>query len=87
MAHADDIGRYEGPICDMCRTSMFIGTCTHRPRRQPEWSPEMMALAKRAAEASEAENAKVAAMSPEEREKYIAAWAERLARDVAGLND
>lgn len=36
MAHADDIGRYEGPPCEMCRISQFVGTCVHRPRKYPE---------------------------------------------------
>lgn len=32
--HADDIDRYEGPPCEMCRTTNFIGTCTHRPLKR-----------------------------------------------------
>lgn len=36
MAHADDSKTYEGPPCERCRTSYFVGTCTHRPRRMPE---------------------------------------------------
>lgn len=35
--HVDDIDKYEGPPCEMCRTSQFIGTCTHRPRKV-QWS-------------------------------------------------
>lgn len=27
---------YEGPPCSICQQSMFIGTCTHRPRKLPE---------------------------------------------------
>lgn len=50
-------------------------------------SEELMRLAKQAAEASAAENAKVAAMSPEEREKYIHAWAERMAARVVELGE
>ena len=37
MAHADDIGKYEGPPCEICRVSQFVGTCTHRPRKYPEY--------------------------------------------------
>lgn len=33
--HADDVGKYIGPPCELCRTSQFVGTCTHRPRRDP----------------------------------------------------
>ncbi len=45
MAHADDIGKYEGPICDLCRTTMFVGTCTHRPRKFPEMPPIVLSEA------------------------------------------
>jgi hypothetical protein len=34
--HQDDVGRYEGPPCEICRTTMFVGTCTHRPRKQKQ---------------------------------------------------
>lgn len=44
------------------------------------WSPELLELARQAAERSAAENAKVAAMTPEERKKYIHEWAERMAK-------
>lgn len=50
-------------------------------------SEELMRLAKKAAEASEAENAKVAAMSSEEREKYIEAWADRMAARMVELGE
>jgi len=30
---------YEGPPCDMCRRIMFIGTCTHRPMKMPDFPP------------------------------------------------
>jgi hypothetical protein len=39
--HADDVNKYEGPPCEQCRTRMFIGTCTHRPRKQPVLPPEI----------------------------------------------
>ena len=44
--HADDIKNYEGPPCEMCQRSMFIGTCTHRPRRrvQPLSAEDLAAL-------------------------------------------
>jgi len=32
--HADDVGKYEGPPCELCKTMMFVGTCTHRPRKR-----------------------------------------------------
>lgn len=34
--HADDVGKYIGPPCEICRVTQFIGTCFHRPRKQPE---------------------------------------------------
>lgn len=34
--HADDAKNYEGPPCEMCTRHMFIGTCTHRPRKSPK---------------------------------------------------
>lgn len=34
--HADDVGKYEGPPCEICRVTQFVGTCSHRPRRQPD---------------------------------------------------
>lgn len=34
--HADDIRDYEGPPCEMCQRSMFVGTCRHRPMRMPK---------------------------------------------------
>ena len=85
--HYETSKLYEGPPCDMCQRTMFIGTCTHRPMKKPEWSPALLELAKKASERQEAENKKMAAMTPEEREKYINEWAQRLADDVAGLND
>jgi hypothetical protein len=45
MAHADDIGRYEGPPCEICRVSQFVGTCTHRPRKLPEMPPIILSEA------------------------------------------
>ena len=30
---------YEGPPCESCRRTFFIGTCTHRPMKRPEWKP------------------------------------------------
>ncbi len=29
--HVDAIGKYEGPPCEMCTRTMFVGVCTHRP--------------------------------------------------------
>lgn len=34
--HADDVGKYIGPPCEICRVTQFIGTCSHRPRRLPD---------------------------------------------------
>lgn len=28
---------YEGPPCEMCQRANFIGTCTHRPMKKPDW--------------------------------------------------
>ncbi len=50
-------------------------------------SPELQALAEKAAAHQAAEREKLAAMTAEDRETYIRAWAERLAADVAGIND
>lgn len=50
-------------------------------------SPERRALAQRAVEACEKREAELAAMSPEDRDKAIQEWAERLAADVADLTD
>lgn len=33
--HIDDINKYEGPPCDFCQKTMFVGTCTHRPHKYP----------------------------------------------------
>ncbi len=44
-------------------------------------SPEILELARQALERQEAEKRKLAAMSPEERKAYIAAWAKRLATE------
>lgn len=85
--HYETSKLYEGPPCDMCQRVMFIGTCTHRPMKKPEWSPELLELTRRAAEASESENARVALMSPSEKEAYVKAWANRLAKDISSLND
>jgi hypothetical protein len=30
---------YEGPPCDHCQRVMFIGTCTHRPMKKPDFKP------------------------------------------------
>lgn len=29
--HSGAVGKYDGPPCDLCRTSHFVGVCTHRP--------------------------------------------------------
>ncbi len=44
-------------------------------------SPEILELARQALERQEAEKRKLAAMSPEERKAYVAAWAKRLATE------
>lgn len=51
------------------------------------WSPELMEAARQALARHEAEKAKVAAMSPEERKVYIAAWAKRLAAESVEIGE
>jgi len=46
-----------------------------------KFSPELLAAAQAAVERQEAEKRKLAAMSPEERKAYVAAWAKRLAAE------
>lgn len=50
--HASDIDKYEGPPCEMCRVSQFVGTCAHRKRKvQVErWTKEELELLHREAE-------------------------------------
>ena len=45
------------------------------------WSHELLALAQKALERQDAEKAKLAAMTPEDRKKYIDEWAKRLAEE------
>ncbi len=59
---------------------------THGPVIKPP-SPELIAMAKRAARAANEEKKMFAGMTEEEREKYIDAWATRLAADLAEFND
>lgn len=46
------------------------------------WSPELIKAAAAALARQDAEKAKLAAMSDEEREAYIDAWAKRLAQEA-----
>lgn len=85
--HYETSKLYEGPICDRCRTTMFIGTCTHRPMKKPEWSPELLKLSQEALKRQDDEKAKLAAMSPEEREKYLADWRKRFSDHLANLGE
>lgn len=41
--HASDVNTYEGPPCDQCVRTQFVGTCTHRPRKIPKISEEVAA--------------------------------------------
>lgn len=50
-------------------------------------SPETLELARLAVERNEAEKAKLAAMSPEEREAYIKAWAKSLAEVSVAIGE
>ncbi len=50
-------------------------------------TPEIYELLKKAVAAQEAEEKLLASMTPEQQKKYIDDWAERLAKDVANLND
>ena len=47
------------------------------------WSPELIKAAAAALARQDAEKAKLAAMSDEEREAYVKAWAKRLAEEAA----
>lgn len=85
--HYETSKQYEGPPCDMCTRSMFIGTCTHRPHKKPEWSPELLKMAEEALKRSQEENAKILAMGPEDREKYLADWRKRFADHLAQLGE
>jgi hypothetical protein len=49
--------------------------------------PEVRKLAEAAVEACKKREAELEAMSPEDRQKAIEAWAHKLAEDTAGLND
>jgi hypothetical protein len=51
------------------------------------WSPETLELAKKAAESNEAENRKLAAMTPPERAAYISEWARRLAEESVAIGE
>lgn len=51
------------------------------------WSPELMEAARQALARQEAEKAKLAAMSPEDRKIYIAAWAKRLAAEAVEIGE
>ncbi len=62
----------------------WLATTFESARSMP---PETRALAQRAVEACAKREAELAAMSPEDREKAIEAWAKRLAEDVCSLND
>lgn len=51
------------------------------------WSPELMEAARKALERQEAEKAKLAAMTPEERAAYVKAWAARLAAESVEMGE
>lgn len=51
------------------------------------WSPELLALAQQAVDRQAAERQKLAAMTPEERAAYIAAWAKRLAAESVEIGE
>lgn len=57
------------------------------PLKGRVWSPELLALAKAAVERQDAENKKLAAMTPEERKAYVAAWAKRLAEESVAIGE
>jgi acyl-CoA reductase-like NAD-dependent aldehyde dehydrogenase len=50
-------------------------------------SPELMEAARQALARQDAEKAKLAAMTPEERKIYIAAWAKRLAAESVEMGE
>lgn len=54
-------------------------------RRAP--SPEMLELARQAVERNDATNKALAAMSPEDRAKHIAAWAKGLAEQSVAIGE
>lgn len=55
--------------------------------RKRTWSPELMKAAQEAVERNNAEKVKLAAMTPEEREAYIRAWASRLAAESVEIGE
>lgn len=80
------------PRCHICNAYV------HPDRRAGHWQynckpglhqpPDpLRKLAHEAVEASAQRNAELEAMSPEDREKAIGAWAKKLADDVANMND
>lgn len=64
-----------------------LWTCTHRPMKKPEWSPELLKLSQEALKRQDEEKTKLAAMSPEEREKYLADWRKRFTDHLVGLGE
>lgn len=52
-----------------------------------DWTPEMLELAQRVIQRQDEEACKFSAMTDSEKREYIRRWAERLAGDLAGLND
>jgi predicted HAD superfamily Cof-like phosphohydrolase len=72
----------EGEL-NIARADMLIAKYTDRWCSSPEHDAAAVAAAKRVRE----REAALAAMSPEERDLEIAAWAKRLAEDVAGMDD
>ena len=57
------------------------------PFKIPPMSHETRKRAEQAVESLRKREAELAAMTPEEREKAIEAWAKRLAEDTAHLDD
>lgn len=52
-----------------------------------EYSPELLKAAHEAYLRNEAEKAKLAAMTPAEREAYVTAWAKRLAAEFVEIGE
>lgn len=57
------------------------------PMKGRIWSPELMEAARQALARQDAEKAKLAAMTPEERKIYVAAWAKRLAAESVEMGE
>lgn len=77
--HSADFERYDAAFGEMIAAIQRGETL--------DASPELQALAEKAAAHQAAERDRLAAMTTDERDAYIRAWADRLAADGAGITD